>query len=60
LPLMLEISKSRDIYVTQTHYFGFPENMDTPITIVNDNKVINSYGEYYDTYIDMAVKMDLI
>ncbi len=49
LPLMLEISKTRDIKVALSHIFDFPEDMNTPIFIENTQTIIKTIDEYNKT-----------
>ena len=56
LPLMLEISKTRDIKVALNHIFRFPKDMDAPILIENSNKIIKSYDEYDEVIIERIMQ----
>lgn len=53
LPMMLEVSKTRDIRVALSHIFRFPKDMNTPIFIENLNRTIASYEEYKEVILEM-------
>lgn len=55
LPFILEISKTRDILLTQVHYFDFPKDMNVPIHIANTGETICGYKDYKRVWHDMVI-----
>lgn len=60
LPFILEISKTRDILLTQGHFFDFPKDMNVPIHIANIGETICGHDEYMRVWIDMAIRKHII
>jgi hypothetical protein len=50
LPYMLEIARTKDIYVSLNHNFKFPKDMTDDIFVENDQKVYHGYKGYTTAY----------
>jgi hypothetical protein len=55
LPFILEIARTKDVYMTLAHYFDFPKDMDDKIFIDNTNEIVEGYQGYLKEYKKWAV-----